>query len=344
MRITILDYARFFAAFSVVTYHLFYSGFNLGKITSIASPSYAEYFQYGHYGVQFFFMISGYVIFISLKNKGPTSFLKARLKRLYPTYWFALTFTSFFAYLWGQGTDMAVTLKQVIVNFTMLQQLFGVTNVDGVYWTLFYEIIFYAIVFMILLFFDFKKLLIFLVVWPFLIIVANIFGDGYLIFDLYFSFFVLGVMFALLKNGYIRRSIAYTTLIVASCVGFYQMYHTEIAKEDNIVIVTLIYAAMLGFFVLLNLERCRSVNLPHAPDIGGMTYPIYLIHAHFGYMFINQFATSENQNVVYVLLFIIIISLSWMLWYVVEMRQSNFWHKFFSFTVKPVERIEARLN
>lgn len=344
MRIAILDYARFFAAFSVVTYHLFYSGFNLGKITSIDSPFYAEYFQYGHYGVQFFFIISGYVIFISLKNRDAASFMKSRLKRLYPTYWIAIIFTAFFAYLWGQGTDMEVTLKQVLVNFTMLQQFVGVQNVDGVYWTLFYEIVFYAIVFLILLFGDFKKLLAFLVVWPILIIAANIFNNGFLIFNLYFSFFVMGAMFALLKNKHIKRSIAFITLVVAACAGFYQMYQAGIAKGNNILVVGLIYAAMLSFFTLLNVDRFRSISLPRAQDIGGMTYPIYLIHAHFGYMALNQFATPENQVLVYALLLIVVVSLSWILWYVVEVRQANFWHRLFSFTVKPVEKIEAKLN
>ena len=343
-RLALLDYARFFAALSVVLFHYFYSGINNGKVSSVDETWFSDIASYGHFGVQFFFIISGYVIFFSLKNKSAASFMRSRLKRLYPTYWIAVIFTAFFAYLWGQGTDMAVTLKQVFVNFTMFQQFIGVQNVDGVYWTLFYEIIFYAIVFLILLFGDFKKLLAFLVVWPILIIAANIFSNGFLIFNLYFSFFVIGAMFALLKNKHIKKSIAFATLVIAACAGFYQMYQAGIAKDNNILIVGLIYAAMLSFFTLLNIDRFRSISLPRAQDVGGMTYPIYLIHAHFGYMTLNQFATPENQTLVYALLLIVVVSLSWMLWYVVEVWQANFWHKFFSFTVKPVEKIEAKLN
>lgn len=149
-RLALLDYARFFAALSVVLFHYFYSGINNGKVSSIDETWFSDIASYGHFGVQFFFIISGYVIFFSLKNKSAASFMKSRLKRLYPTYWIAIIFTAFFSYLWGQGTDMSVTLKQVLINFTMLQQFIGVQNVDGVYWTLFYEIIFYAIVFLIL--------------------------------------------------------------------------------------------------------------------------------------------------------------------------------------------------
>lgn len=343
-RLALLDYARFFAALSVVLFHYFYNGITNGKVVTVEKTWLSDIASYGHFGVQFFFIISGYVIFFSLKNKSATSFMKSRLKRLYPTYWIAIIFTTFFAYLWGQGTDMAVTLKQVIINFSMLQQFIGVQNVDGVYWTLFYEIIFYAIVFLILLFGDFKKLLAFLVIWPILIIAANVFSNGFLIFNLYFSFFVIGAMFALLKNGHIKKSIALSTLILAACAGFYQMYQAGIMKENNIVVVALIYAAMLSFFAILNVDRFRKINLPYAQDIGGMTYPIYLIHAHFGYMVLNQFATPENQTLIYSLLLIIVLSLSWILWYVIEVKQANLWHRFFSFSVKPIEKIEARLN
>src|SRR5690606_38114950 len=141
-RLALLDYARFFAALSVVLFHYFYSGINNGKVSTVDETWFSGIASYGHFGVQFFFIISGYVIFFSLKNKGAASFMRSRLKRLYPTYWIAIIFTAFFAYLWGQGTDMSVTFKQVLVNFTMLQQFVGVQSVDGVYWTLFYEIIF----------------------------------------------------------------------------------------------------------------------------------------------------------------------------------------------------------
>ena len=344
MRLALLDYARFFAALSVVLFHWFYNGITNGKVATVEKTWFAEIASYGHYGVQFFFIISGYVIFLSVKDKSATSFMKSRFKRLYPTYWFAVLFTAFFAFLWANGTDMAVTTQQVIVNLTMLQRFLGTPHVDGVYWTLVFEVIFYAIVFLILLLGNFKKLLAFLVAWPFLIIIANTFSTGFLVFNLYFSFFVVGSMFALLKNGQMPKKLALFTLVVAACIGFYQMYMASIPKGNNIIVVGLIYAAMLSFFTIQNMDKFRNINLPRSQDIGGMTYPIYLIHAHFGYMILNRFATPDNQALVYTLLLITVVSLSWMLWYVIEVKQANFWHKFFSFAVKPVEKIEAKLN
>jgi len=199
MRLALLDYARFFAAISVVCFHYFYNGITNGKVASIDKTWFADIAAYGHYGVQFFFIISGYVIFLSVKNKSAASFLKSRLKRLYPTYWVAVLFTSFFALLWANGTDMAITIPQILVNLTMFQKYVGVTNVDGVYWTLVFEVLFYAFVFLILLFGNFKRLVTFLLIWPFFIAIFATFSGGFIVFNLYFAYFVIGAMFALLK-------------------------------------------------------------------------------------------------------------------------------------------------
>ena len=63
-RLALLDYARFFAALSVFFYHYFFNGIHNGKVVSVEHTDFAQYLSYGHYGVQFFFIISGYVIFI----------------------------------------------------------------------------------------------------------------------------------------------------------------------------------------------------------------------------------------------------------------------------------------
>lgn len=343
-RLALLDYGRFFSALSVVFFHYFYYGIAHGKIATLNHTWFAEIASYGHFGVQFFFIISGYVIFFSLKDKRAAAFLKSRLKRLYPTYWFAIIFTAFFIYLWGADTSITVTTKQILVNFTMLQNFVRVPNVDGVYWTLFYEIIFYGLVFTILLFGNFKKLLAFLVVWPFLIIACNLVGKTFLIFNMYFIFFVMGAMFALIKNGNISRKVSIFVLIVSSIVGFYHTYTLSLEKEHSILIVALIYSAILMFFSLLNVEKYREINLPFAKDLGGITYPLYLIHAYFGYLFLSQFANPSNIWVMYPLLIAIVLVVSWLLWYMIEVKQANFWHKFFSFTIKPIEKLETKLN
>jgi len=51
-------------------------------------------FYYGKYGAQAFFIISGFVIFMSLtKIEKPINFIVHRFIRLYPTFWFCVIFT-----------------------------------------------------------------------------------------------------------------------------------------------------------------------------------------------------------------------------------------------------------
>ena len=46
---------------------------------------------------------------------------------------------------------MSVTPLMIVANLSMLQTAIGIRNVDGVYWTLFYELTFYGAVWLVLL-------------------------------------------------------------------------------------------------------------------------------------------------------------------------------------------------
>lgn len=112
-RLELLDYGRFFAAISVVLFHYTFNGIANGKITSIShTPWLVGVTKYGYLGVEFFFMISGFVIFFSARKKSASNFMVNRATRLYPAYWFAVLFTSLFAVQWG-GNLMSVYPAQV---------------------------------------------------------------------------------------------------------------------------------------------------------------------------------------------------------------------------------------
>jgi peptidoglycan/LPS O-acetylase OafA/YrhL len=87
-----LDVLRGIAALGVVMYHY----------TTHYDELYGHsqkvliYFPFGQYGVELFFIISGFVIFMSLeRTKSSLDFIVGRFSRLYPAYWTAviLTFT-----------------------------------------------------------------------------------------------------------------------------------------------------------------------------------------------------------------------------------------------------------
>ena len=102
-------------------------------------------FAFGAYGVHLFFVISGFVIIMTLdRSERPRDFLVARFSRLYPAYWTAVLLTSLVLWLASSRLDPP-SLGRVAANLSMVQELFGVASVDGVYWTLEVELLFYAL-------------------------------------------------------------------------------------------------------------------------------------------------------------------------------------------------------
>ena len=106
-------------------------------------------FPYGGHGVTLFFVISGFVIFMTLeRTRRPWDFVVSRFSRLYPTYWAALILATAALLLFplpGTDTSPARLLGRAAVNVTMFQRWFRVRSVDPVYWTLEVELCFYLI-------------------------------------------------------------------------------------------------------------------------------------------------------------------------------------------------------
>lgn len=100
-------------------------------------------FPWGHYGVNLFFMISGFVIFLTLHRiRRPADFLVSRFSRLYPAFWVAVILTFLLTHLFelpGKTVDVGTALA----NLLMFHGWFKVPHVDNVYWTLEIELTFY---------------------------------------------------------------------------------------------------------------------------------------------------------------------------------------------------------
>ena len=100
---------------------------------------------WGYLGVNLFFVISGFVIFMTLnRTRVPMDFVVSRASRLYPAYWAAILLTVFITHFLGlPGKEPSWQIA--ILNVVMFQGLFRVAPVDGVYWTLLVELMFYAL-------------------------------------------------------------------------------------------------------------------------------------------------------------------------------------------------------
>ena len=140
-RIAELDVLRGIAAVWVMLFH-----YNVRWFEQPGPPQ----SPFGEYAVHLFFMISGFVIFMTLRNtKTGADFVVSRFSRLYPAYWAAVLVTAAVMAFVPPFAKNAVTFPQVAANLTMLQQWLRVKEVDGVYWTLAIELAFYGWMFLI---------------------------------------------------------------------------------------------------------------------------------------------------------------------------------------------------
>src|SRR5687768_9072609 len=98
----------------------------------------------GHFGVELFFIISGFVILMTIERKRTVrDFAVSRFTRLMPSFLAALVLASVILSVWPMppletGLLAPPTPRQFLANLTMAAELLGERNVDMPYWTLTY--------------------------------------------------------------------------------------------------------------------------------------------------------------------------------------------------------------
>jgi len=104
-------------------------------------------FKFGITGVDLFFILSGFVILLTLDGKkSSTDFLISRFSRLFPAYWAAVSLTTmavFLQHIWKPETEL-ISLTRYLANLSMMQLYLKSVDIDVVYWTLVIELSFYA--------------------------------------------------------------------------------------------------------------------------------------------------------------------------------------------------------
>ena len=309
-----LDALRFFAALSVVLFHYGFRGYAQGGFLTLSFPELSPAARYGYLGVQLFFMISGYVILWSINGRTASQFAVHRFIRLYPTFWLCVAITLMVEHATHAAAFFYPDHLAVALNFTMVPSWFGYGAIDGVYWTLAIELQFYILVALAVATLGFERLTKVLFVWLLgrILLSQHVLGKlliGYFGQHVYFYpggdyyayFCIGGACYLIHRNGFSRTLMALLAISLVVAVGqvilqtrgLDQYYHARFSPFVCVgVVVTgagLIFAS--NFISRFLGNRANKVAL----FLGGLTYPLYLIHQMAGYSIMDAYFDQSDR-------------------------------------------------
>lgn len=141
-RIYGLEIFRILAAVGVLCYHYFF----IGVIQGFYSKDvFIEFAFWGEFGVDIFFLISGFVIFLSTTNRTPLQFIGSRAKRIYPIFLLCSLFTLITGLMMPDTLPFDL-LYRWLNSLTFFNDLWGMPPLSSIYWTLMVEVKFYILI------------------------------------------------------------------------------------------------------------------------------------------------------------------------------------------------------
>lgn len=322
-----LDLLRLLAALGVVGFHYLFRGAAGEPMMATAYPEAAPVALYGYLGVNLFFLISGYVIAWSAEGRDWTDFAVARFARLYPG--FVASMTLSFAVLLLAGSPLfPVSAAQFAANLFMVSPALGQPFMDGVYWSIVLELVFYFWVAAALMTGIFHRWKLELVAGWLLLCLVNEYaiGSGLLRMVFITEFGPLFAAGILLHHIQTRGTAAESGLLLAasfvlscSLAGVTQDWmqgHYGISVSDLGLVAanTAIHALVIAAIVLRGHVPANHATLA----VGGLTYPLYLLHQNIGYVAIDALTPSYGRWIALAVVVVAMVLVSWAIWRFVE--------------------------
>ena len=277
-RVKELDALRGLAALMVMWYH--FTAFR---------PQASLGFTYGLTGVDLFFMISGFVIFMSLTHvKNSLQFVVNRISRLYPTYWACVTITFLSLIVFNLINFNGAEITTYLGNLTMFQFYLNIGDIDDSYWTLIIEMTFYIAM---LALFHFKKLsylnMIALSLMGIVTICGLYFFENEIVKNTlntcqllqYIPLFLGGITFYKLYYQKEKQFQNYAVLIACLvCQILSYNYSNRFNGAISIIEYSIILMIYFGFFLGVIHHKLSFIVNPVTVFLGKISFAVYLLH------------------------------------------------------------------
>ncbi|MGP8304071.1 acyltransferase family protein [Streptomyces inhibens] len=298
-RLAAIDGLRLVAALAVAAYH--YVGTTTPNFWGANdpkqfAPALHEISRYGWLGVEFFFIISGFVICLSCWGRTPVQFVVSRVSRLFPSYWCAVLMVVglvLIARLVHLQAATPIDPRTVLGNLTMVPGPLGLQLIAGVAWTLWVEARFYLLM-AIMLFFGltYRRMIAFCGTWLTLVVIAREL-DSTVLDELFVSqyagLFITGIALYLMHRFG-------QNLVLWLLAGFAWCYELTVLNDrvtahavkpaDGGAISWAVCAAILTCFLavlaLAGIGPLARLRWRWLVTAGALTYPFYLVHQSIG--------------------------------------------------------------
>jgi peptidoglycan/LPS O-acetylase OafA/YrhL len=246
----------------------------------------------GHLGVVVFFLISGFVIPFSIPRDAPApagAFLIKRFFRIFPAYWLSVPLAAA-ANFWIWGSPFGQ--RELLVNLTLLQGLFGYRDAEGVYWTLPVELVYYLVCTALLLagsLFDARRVgWVAAVLFATFAVLVPTFGHPRPPIDFTAAFWFLNLSIMLWGTLYRSRIDAAarmlkpdriaTLLFWALLAGYVVVLPLLAWMTSAGLIVSWLWTYMIGFAIFIAGTRFVRIETRLTDWLGRISYSIYLFH------------------------------------------------------------------
>ena len=286
-RLPQVDVLRGAAAVSVVVFH--YSGHAARYF-----PDFPFTFEIGRFGVELFFAISGFFIFSTVdKCAGAWEFVLLRFSRLYPAYWATLLMLLIYD-LMG---DSSIWVTGYVANATMLQSIFGIKDLDIVFWSLAVEMMFYFLMAILMATGAIQFPTAVVVIWLGASNIWPMFRDlSFAQSDLvktmsgvviYGPFFVIGMVYYILQKVRWNRPLIPLVLLASCAITEFNTDGFEMGIAAIVVIASMGCALQGWLRVFVN---------PVTLWLGAISFSLYLVHRNFGYLVLFKLISLGIDN------------------------------------------------
>jgi len=282
----------------------------------------STFVAHGFLGVEFFFIISGFVIALTLQSTSSLlDFAVKRFARLFPAMLACSVTTYIVVSLLGVSPFSDVNLIDFLPSLTFVSpivynNLFGLNTdwISGVYWSLFVEVKFYVFA-SIIYFFSPKSFLrnylIFSIIFCLTFWCSQVFGINKIeklllvaFYPQYAGFFVAGMAFQRLFQA--GGKFEFDTIIIVGIGVVYSLllYSPTVSYWNNVWYST---GVIMLFFALFWSFSARSpltkvFEAKWLAKIGAASYSLYLLHQSVGISLANRMNALFGTSLLWTLL------------------------------------------